>query len=53
MIIYKVVNKINGNIYIGRTLYSLHIRKRQHSHKQISKIKEKKCSVCGEIKNIS
>ena len=32
MIIYKVTNKINNKIYIGRTKHSLKKRKKQHEH---------------------
>lgn len=35
MIIYKATNKVNGKVYIGQTVNSLEVRKRQHlnSHK--------------------
>lgn len=30
MIIYKAENKLNGKVYIGKTIKTLHIRKNQH-----------------------
>jgi group I intron endonuclease len=38
MVIYKVTNKINGKIYIGKTLKSIDIRKKQHLYNR-SKLK--------------
>jgi group I intron endonuclease len=32
VIIYKVTNKVNGKIYIGKTVKSLPIRKSQHCY---------------------
>ena len=31
-IIYKVINKVNGKIYVGQTCYTLEVRKSHHIH---------------------
>lgn len=35
MIIYKVTNTINNKVYIGQTIYPLHIRKSQHERSYV------------------
>lgn len=48
--VYKVKNKQNGKVYIGKTIYSL--SHRQSRHLSDAKLKSLQSLECGQIKKL-